>query len=464
MTLSVSKGVTERVTESVVRAEPQPTFTESWHPFSHAIVLDAVAAACKKFNLTIKRKEYSIRKNSKMFASWEVRSAAGILMTQEKEFDLAIGIRNSIDKTHSVGLCAGERITVCDNLMFSGDFVIFRKHTGRLEIEEIVFYAEEALEALLPKMNEFHDWHEKLKAIKLTYDQASLLTVAAMKQDLIPSSKFPQFYDLFYARESRYATTLHGWHGAATEIMRENSLLTIQWKNERLNKFIDYQAPVLISKAATNLEWIEESAEKQFQKDKAARKATAREQLSDIRQRAQDLKFKKKATPKRSEKRRETISRSRKKDTRKKKKGAQNKKVSARDLEGCSRAPVLRKLEEKAKEKVHMKTERALKKADKKFIKKLNKSIAEQAVKKAESQDQLPGKKTVKVILNPDHEKLHKMMKKKKGAQIAKVEEFTTCGGLAEKVAKNSIMKCPFCNAVIVKGQKSCPACGESLS
>jgi len=328
MTLSVSKGVSERVSEQVVRAEPQPAFTESWHPFSHAIVLDAVAAACKKFNLKVMRKEYSIRKNSKMFASWEVRSTSGILVRKEKEFDLAIGIRNSIDKTHSVGLCAGERITVCDNLMFSGDFVIFRKHTGRLEIEEIEFYAEEALDALLPKMNHFHKWHEKLKATKLTYDQASLLTVAAMKQDLIPSSKFPQFYDLFYVRESKYANTLHGWHGAATEIMRENSLLTIQWKNERLNKFIDYQVPILLT-GYKDLEYTEELADKQFQEAKGVKKVAARAMLTGIRKKAKELKIskeKKKAAPKRSEKRRETISRSVEEDTKKKQKCAPTKK------------------------------------------------------------------------------------------------------------------------------------------
>lgn len=328
--LSVSKGVSERVSEQIVRSEPQPKFTSTWHPFAHATILDAIGKACKKFKLKIVRKEYSIRKNSKMFAAWEIE-------TQEREFNLTIGIRNSIDKTHSVGLCAGERVSVCDNLLFSGDFVIFRKHTGRLEIEEIEFYAEEALDALLPKMNHFHKWHEKLKATFLTYDQASLLTVSAMKQDLIPSSKFPQFYDLFYVRESRYATTLHGWHGAVTEIMRENSLLTIQWKNERLNKFIDYQAHLLLS-GYKDLEHAEELADESFQKDKGVRKVAARARMTGIRKKAKEIKDKKKAdeairkekkkaSPQRSEERGETISRSRKEDTKKEKKRAQSAKI-----------------------------------------------------------------------------------------------------------------------------------------
>jgi len=424
MTLSVSKGVSERVSEQVVRAEPQPVFTESWHPFSHAVVLDAVAAACKKFNLTVERKEYSIRKNSKMFASWEVRSRSEVLVAQKRDFTLAIGIRNSIDKTHSVGLCAGERITVCDNLMFSGDFVIFRKHTGRLEIEEIQFFAEEALDTLLPKMNQFHKWHEKLKATKITYDQASLLTVAAMKQDLIPSSKFPQFYDLFYVKESRYATTLHGWHGAATEIMRENSLLTIQWKNERLNKFIDYQVPLLLT-GYKDLEHTVELAEESFQKDKGVKKVAARAMLTGIREKAKEIKSKKKAdeaiskekkkaTVQRSEECGETISRSRKKDTKKEKKAAQSVKKSGK----------------KEMKKKILKTEDFAKDpADKKILKDFDEGVDKFTKKLGKFVDK--GMKTQEAV--------------------------------EKSIMKCALKKCPFCNATIVSETISCPACGANL-
>ena len=141
------EGSTRRVTELEVRKEPKPEFTPTWSPYSHAEVLDSIGSACTQLNINIVRKEYSIRKNSKMFGVWEVNLG-------HQEVNFAIGIRNSIDKTHSVGLCAGERVFVCDNLIFSGDFVLFRKHTSRLELEDLTILAKESLELLYFKFEE----------------------------------------------------------------------------------------------------------------------------------------------------------------------------------------------------------------------------------------------------------------------------------------------------------------------
>jgi hypothetical protein len=42
---------------------------------------------------------------------------------------LAVGIRNSIDKTFPLGFCAGSRVFVCDNLAFLTELLGTRKHT-----------------------------------------------------------------------------------------------------------------------------------------------------------------------------------------------------------------------------------------------------------------------------------------------------------------------------------------------
>ena len=42
---------------------------------------------------------------------------------------LSVGIRNSIDKTLPLGFCAGNRVFVCDNLSFSAELLVNRKHT-----------------------------------------------------------------------------------------------------------------------------------------------------------------------------------------------------------------------------------------------------------------------------------------------------------------------------------------------
>src|SRR5204862_226914 len=42
---------------------------------------------------------------------------------------LAVGIRNSTDKSLPIAFCAGNRVVVCDNLAFRSEITVARKHT-----------------------------------------------------------------------------------------------------------------------------------------------------------------------------------------------------------------------------------------------------------------------------------------------------------------------------------------------
>src|SRR5260370_35329978 len=42
---------------------------------------------------------------------------------------LAVGVRNSIDKTLPIAFAAGERVFCCDTLAFRSEIVVARKHT-----------------------------------------------------------------------------------------------------------------------------------------------------------------------------------------------------------------------------------------------------------------------------------------------------------------------------------------------
>jgi len=43
--------------------------------------------------------------------------------------NIAVGVRNSTDMTFPLGFCAGESVFVCDNLSFSSELIVNRKHT-----------------------------------------------------------------------------------------------------------------------------------------------------------------------------------------------------------------------------------------------------------------------------------------------------------------------------------------------
>jgi hypothetical protein len=56
----------------------------------------------------------------------------GVLTFDDNSADMgmAIGVRNSYDQSLSVGVAFGSKVFVCDNLMFVGDVIVARKHTG----------------------------------------------------------------------------------------------------------------------------------------------------------------------------------------------------------------------------------------------------------------------------------------------------------------------------------------------
>jgi hypothetical protein len=173
-----------------------------------------------------------------MFGVWEFGC-------EDSELNFALGFRNSIDKHFAVGLCAGERVFVCDNLVFEGDFVIFRKHSGLFSMEELMLIAGEALGEVMGRFENLRDWHNSLKRGPLSSQEAALLTMAAMRKGLLSPSYFPRFQDLYFGS---YSPSLHGWHGALTEVFKSNSsILAIQEKNAELGAFLRYEAPLLLA-------------------------------------------------------------------------------------------------------------------------------------------------------------------------------------------------------------------------
>lgn len=95
-----------------------------WHPVPHGDVLRTAVNALGEAGYEVERTDLGLSKcNAKFFGTLTLKSklADGV--------SLAVGIRSSIDKTIGLQWCAGNRVFVCDNLAFSSEKVISRKHT-----------------------------------------------------------------------------------------------------------------------------------------------------------------------------------------------------------------------------------------------------------------------------------------------------------------------------------------------
>ena len=97
----------------------------------------------------------------------------------------------------SLGISAGTRAFVCENLCFSGDFLTLKRHTSGLDADLLGFLAYKALRTMVPKLVAFQRWHEGLKNYSLSQSDMRVLLVEIMESNVIPVTKFLDFNGLY---------------------------------------------------------------------------------------------------------------------------------------------------------------------------------------------------------------------------------------------------------------------------
>lgn len=95
---------------------PTPESTETHTIVPHHKVIEALVESLSFRHLEVVNEEYAVNKDAmRMFGVLE-------LNVQESDIRISLGVRNSHDKSFSLGLTVGYRVFVCSNLAFHGDF------------------------------------------------------------------------------------------------------------------------------------------------------------------------------------------------------------------------------------------------------------------------------------------------------------------------------------------------------
>src|SRR5205823_10571190 len=95
-----------------------------WNPVPHVEVLSHAEHCLSDAGYVIEHASLALSRNdAQFFGTLTLRSPLS------DGVNLAVGVRSSIDKSISLQWCCGSRVFVCDNLAFSSERVIARKHT-----------------------------------------------------------------------------------------------------------------------------------------------------------------------------------------------------------------------------------------------------------------------------------------------------------------------------------------------
>jgi hypothetical protein len=106
---------------AVETPDPSPT----WMPVPHARVIEEIQGTLERTGLSVQESAYALNANGAQFFGLLALNSLG----GGGAYQLVVGVRNSHDKSFPVGMVVGSRVFVCDNLAFSSEIQVTRRHT-----------------------------------------------------------------------------------------------------------------------------------------------------------------------------------------------------------------------------------------------------------------------------------------------------------------------------------------------
>lgn len=187
-TLLNHRGAREVTRAELVTVEPPPP-TRTWYPIAHRAVLDAVWSTLEGAGLQIRQSRLSLSHDDARFFGTLDLSA-----TINDDVALAVGIRNSTDQSFPIGFCCGQRVFVCDNLAFTSEIVVSKKHT-RFGQERYLESLARAVQSLGQYRQSAALWIAQLQARELSDEAANSYLLQAYEREIIGIRLLPLVID-----------------------------------------------------------------------------------------------------------------------------------------------------------------------------------------------------------------------------------------------------------------------------
>ena len=214
------------VTLDDLRNVPLPQETDTYKPVNHWDLAVNLQKASQSLltGFELADSQYGLaRKGNQMF---------GILTYRENPDDpmgLSIGFRNSYDKSMCVGIAIGAEVFICDNLAFTGEISVMRRHTANAwqDLEELIITTIYRSRSNFVKIQEDS---ERLRSAPLGDDEAFrtlglLFGRAVLSPRQLPVAKREWLTPSHEAFEARNLWSFYNACTAALKVCQPNRIM-----------------------------------------------------------------------------------------------------------------------------------------------------------------------------------------------------------------------------------------------
>jgi hypothetical protein len=229
-----------------VDSVPTPEKTDTWCPIPHGLLLSEVMKVIEGNQMTVVSEAHALtRDGQRYFGLMQVVNGHN-----SADFGLVIGVRNSHDKSFPSALALGASVFVCDNLSFSGEVQLARKHTKHIErdLPALILKAVGLLDNLRVTQEQRF---EKYKATPLSNRDAHDLMVRAIDCKVLPVTRLPELVQEWRAPRHSEFKEQNVWRlmNGFTEVLK-GSLTALPARTTALQGLLDGASGMLLPSAA----------------------------------------------------------------------------------------------------------------------------------------------------------------------------------------------------------------------
>jgi hypothetical protein len=204
-TLICHRGARE-VTREQLSCVSCPPAEGNWRPVPHIDVLSYAERALTDAGYGIDRTSLALSgDDARFFGTLTLRTPLS------DGVNLAVGLRSSTDKSISLQWCCGSRVFVCDNLSFTAQTMIARKHT-RYGIDRY----QEAICKVVGELTDYREYEayriRQMQAREVTDEQAESVLLRAFEVGIIGPHALPLAIDEWRKPSfPQFAETKNAW-------------------------------------------------------------------------------------------------------------------------------------------------------------------------------------------------------------------------------------------------------------
>ena len=226
------------VDRAMIEQAATPAASRTWVPVPHHRLLEQVETTIEGSGFSIVNQAHALwNEGLRYFGLLEIANGEA-----HEDYSLVLGLRNSHDKSFPASIALGNSVFICDNLAFSGEVTIARRHTRFIErdLPRVVHTAVGRLADLRGEQD------ERIAAYKETeLDELRVhdLVVRAIDASVLPVTQLPNV--LAEWRQPRHPEFCEGgktaWRllNAFTESWKGRNLATLPRRSQALHGLLD---------------------------------------------------------------------------------------------------------------------------------------------------------------------------------------------------------------------------------